>query len=53
MAVVAEAARLDRERLGLWLLAHAGVSAAWCLAEGAHVRAAFAVAEMARANVQA
>ena len=46
-AVVAEAARLPRERLIQWLLVHAGVSAAWCVQDGFDPAAALAIAEIA------
>lgn len=45
--VIAEAARLDRQRLLRWTLAHAGASAAWCIADGHDSAAAFAIAEIA------
>jgi streptomycin 6-kinase len=48
VAVVAEAARLEPRRLLHWLLAHAGVSAAWCMADGFDPGPALATAEAAR-----
>jgi streptomycin 6-kinase len=53
VAVVAEAARLEPERLKLWLLAHAGVSVAWCFADGFDPAPAFRVAELAAALADA
>ena len=47
VAVVAEAARLEPRRLTRWLLAHAGVSLAWCIADGLWVPEARRVAELA------
>ncbi|WP_309604619.1 aminoglycoside phosphotransferase family protein [Phenylobacterium sp.] len=46
--VIAKAARLDRERLLRWTLAHAGVSAAWCMADGFDPAPALRVAELAQ-----
>jgi streptomycin 6-kinase len=51
--VIARAARLDRERLLRWVLAHAGVSAAWCMADGFDPAAALAIAEIASAELGA
>jgi len=51
--VIAQAARLDRERLLRWVLAHAGVSAAWCMADGFDPAPALALAEIARAELGA
>jgi streptomycin 6-kinase len=45
IGVVAEAARLDPQRLTRWLTAHAGVSAAWCMQDGHDPTAAFQLAE--------
>ena len=45
--VVADAARLDRDRLLRWTHAHAGVSAAWCIEDGHDPAAALAIAELA------
>jgi streptomycin 6-kinase len=47
VTVVAEAARLPRERVLQWLLVHAGVSAAWSLQDGFDPSAALAIAEIA------
>ncbi|HEY2357745.1 MAG TPA: aminoglycoside phosphotransferase family protein [Phenylobacterium sp.] len=49
--VIATAAQLDRERLLRWTLAHAGVSAAWCMADGFDPAPALAIAEVARAEL--
>jgi streptomycin 6-kinase len=51
--VVAQAARLDRGRLLRWTLAHAGVSAAWCMTDGFDPAPALALAEIAKALVEA
>ncbi len=45
--VIAEAARLDRDRLLRWTLAHAGISAAWCMQDGHDPRPGIAIAELA------
>jgi streptomycin 6-kinase len=45
IGLVAEAARLEPQRLTRWLVAHAGVSAAWCVQDGHDPTAAFALAE--------
>jgi streptomycin 6-kinase len=50
-SVVAEAARLDRARLMRWILAYAGLSAAWTLGEGGNPKLALTVAEIAAAEV--
>jgi streptomycin 6-kinase len=47
LGVIAEAARLDRARLLRWTLAHAGVSAAWCIHDGFDPAPALALAEIA------
>ena len=47
IGVVAEAARLDPHRMTRWLVAHAGVSAAWCMQDGHDPTDAFALAELA------
>lgn len=47
VTVVAEAARLDRNRLLRWALAYAGLSAAWSLQDGDDPDVALAVAELA------
>ena len=49
--VVAEAADLDRARLLQWILAYAGLSAAWHLGGGSDPALALAVAELARAAI--
>jgi len=51
--VVAEAARVEPRRLMRWLLAHAGVSAAWCMADGFDPTDALALAEIAKAELGA
>ena len=51
--VVAAAARLEPRRLMRWLLAHAGVSAAWCMADGFDPTDALKLAEIARAELGA
>ena len=50
--VVAEAAGLERTRLLRWVLAYAGLSAAWTLEEGDHPEIALAVAEIAAAELE-
>ncbi len=47
--VVAEAAGLERKRLLQWILAYAGLSAAWILGDGDVPSVDFAVAELAAA----
>ncbi len=49
--VVAEAAGLERQRLLSWILAFAGLSASWGLEDGEDPRLAFAVAELAAAEL--
>jgi streptomycin 6-kinase len=49
-SVVAEAARLDRARLLQWILAYAGLSAAWTIGEGGDAKLALIVAEIAAAE---
>lgn len=49
--VVAEAAGLERGRLLRWILAWAGLSAAWALEDGDHPEVALAVAELAAAEL--
>lgn len=49
--VVAGAAGLERTRLLKWVLAYAGLSAAWALEEGDQPEIAFVVAEMAAAEL--
>jgi streptomycin 6-kinase len=48
---VAEAARLERQRLLLWVLAWAGLSAAWLLGDGDPARIDLLVAELAAAEL--
>ena len=45
--VVASAANLERVRLLKWILAYAGLSAAWTLGDGEEPKLALAVAELA------
>ena len=52
-SVVAEAAQLDRTRLLQWILAYAGLSAAWIMSDGDHPALEFAVAESAAAELVA
>jgi len=47
--VAAKAARLEPRRLTLWLLAHAGLSAAWCMQDGFDPGAALEIAAVAEA----
>jgi streptomycin 6-kinase len=51
--VVAEAARLERKRLLEWIVAYAGLSAAWSIQddEDAHVKTAIQIAEIAAAEL--
>jgi streptomycin 6-kinase len=51
LAIVAAAARLDRRRLLQWVLAHAGLSAAWLLEDGAVPDARLAMAALAAAEL--
>ncbi|HKP26378.1 MAG TPA: aminoglycoside phosphotransferase family protein [Dongiaceae bacterium] len=51
--VIAEAARLDRARLMRWVLAYAGLSAAWVLNDGDNATLDLAVAEIAAAEIAA
>ncbi len=51
--VIAEAAEHDRRRLLQWILAYAGLSAAWILDDGDTPHLEFAVAEMAAAALDA
>jgi streptomycin 6-kinase len=53
VAIVAAAARLDRVRLMQWILAYAGLSAAWLMQDGAAPDARLAVAEIAAAELAA
>jgi streptomycin 6-kinase len=50
-SVVAAAAGLERERVLRWVLAYAGLSAAWTLGDGGHPDVALAVAEIAAAEL--
>jgi streptomycin 6-kinase len=50
-SVVAESAQLDRSRLLRWILAYAGLSAAWTLSQGGDAMVALAVAELASAEI--
>lgn len=49
--VVVEAAGLDRRRLLQWILAYAGLSAAWFLGDGQTAKAGLAVARQAAAEL--
>lgn len=49
VAVLADAAALERRRLLRWTLAFAGLSAAWRLAEGGPLELDFAIADLAAA----
>jgi streptomycin 6-kinase len=51
--VIAAAARLEPRRLLRWTLAHAGVSAAWCMTDGFDPAPALEFAEIAKALVEA
>jgi streptomycin 6-kinase len=51
VGIVAEAARLERQRLLLWVLAWAGLSAAWLLGDGDPARIDLLVAELAAAEL--
>jgi streptomycin 6-kinase len=51
--VIAGAARLEPRRLLQWTLAHAGVSAAWCMTDGFDPAPALALAEIAKALTDA
>jgi streptomycin 6-kinase len=53
LAVVADAARLDRLRLLQWILAYAGLSASWFIEDGAAPDARLALAEIAAAELAA
>lgn len=52
-AVVAEAARLPLREVLAWTHAHAGISAAWCIADGFDPAPALATAEIARSVLAA
>lgn len=51
VTIVADAAGLPRDRLRQWILAYAGLSAAWSLEDGDDPGLALAVAEMAAAEL--
>ena len=51
--VIADAARLDPRRLLHWTLAHAAISAAWCVTDGFDPAPALALAEIAQDLVEA
>lgn len=51
LAVVAEAVGLERGRLLRWILAYAGLSAAWTLRDGEDATLALTVAELAAAEL--
>ncbi|THD76242.1 MAG: hypothetical protein E7812_16820 [Phenylobacterium sp.] len=53
LAVVAEAARLPRERLIQWLLVHAAAAAVWCRQDGFDAEPALALARSAHAALGA
>jgi len=50
-SVIAEAARLDRSRLLRWVLAYAGLSAAWILNDGDDATLDLTIAEIAAAEI--
>ena len=50
-AVVCDAAGIERERLLKWILAYAGLSASWMLADGGDAELPMAVAEIAAAEL--
>ena len=47
LAIVTEASGIKRERLLQWILAWAGLSAAWWLSDGVHPEVNFKIAELA------
>jgi len=49
--VIAETAHLDRARLLQWMLAYAGLSAAWTMSEGGDATLALTIAEIAAAEI--
>jgi streptomycin 6-kinase len=51
--IVADAAKLERRRLLQWVLAWAGLSAAFCLQDGTPPQTAIALAEIAAAQLRA
>lgn len=50
-SVIAEVAGIDRKRLLQWVLAYAGLSAAWCLEDGETPELRFTVAKAAAAEL--
>jgi len=50
VGIVADAAGLDRQRLIHWVLAYAGLSAAWCLEDGLASEPPLEIAELAAAK---
>ena len=50
-SIVAEASGLERTRLLRWVLAYAGLSAAWFLNDGERAELPLAVAEVAAAEL--
>jgi streptomycin 6-kinase len=48
--VISEASNLDRQRLLKWVIAYAGLSAAWTLEDGGHPALALTVAQLAYAE---
>jgi streptomycin 6-kinase len=50
--VIADAARLDPARLSTWVVAWAGLSAAFSLQDGESPEAALAIAELATAEMR-
>lgn len=51
-SIVAEAAQLERKRLLQWILAYAGLSAAWIMGDGEHPVLDLVVAELAAAELE-
>lgn len=51
--IVACEARLEPQRILLWTLAYAGLSASWTLGDGADASQALAIAELAAAELRA
>ena len=51
LAIVAEASGMERERLLRWVLAWAGLSAAWWLSDGVQPEIDFRIAELAAAEL--
>jgi len=52
LEIVSERAGLERSRLAQWVLAYAGLSAAWLLADGEDAAVDFAIAALASAELQ-